>query len=61
MTVTTYDFGKGTKPYSSLRSVTREDEEAEETAAAETVQAEPSAETKAEEAKAEAEETKEVK
>ena len=61
LTVTTYDFGKGTKPYSSLRSVAREEEEAEETAAAETVQAEPSAETKAEEAKAEAEETKEVK
>ena len=61
LTVTTYDFGKGTKPYSSLRSVAREEEEAEETAAAETVQAEPSAETKAEEAKAGAEETKEVK
>ena len=61
LTVTTYDFGKGTKPYSSLRSVAREEEEADETAAAETVQAEPSAETKAEEAKAEAEETKEVK
>ena len=58
LTVTTYDFGKGTKPYSSLRSVAREEEEAEETAAAETVQAEPSAETKAEEAKALAKATK---
>ena len=34
ITLSTYDFGKGTKPYSSLRTVSREVEETEETAEA---------------------------